>query len=263
MEMRDGMMKDALLPYYMNDESLYNRRVKVVSTKEIGTPGIAEDGERSLEFFAAAAKKENVLALAFQDEGAPSYHLPTFNKKPEDHYLKDLGVLRNRLNGFGGVYRGVMFQVDRGKTFAKSFKEFVESAWQGENYLSGKGHNLKPYYWQENRHHIRNHDGVVFSDEYHLQSEGDPQYYLDAIFKAAQKVGLDLGRYGGGLEDGKYVGSKDGGKIAAQVSTAKNSTCPMKPGRAVNPSITVVHNGKTIAFCCNGCKSKFTAKSRE
>ncbi|MBU61868.1 MAG: hypothetical protein CMI26_05135 [Opitutae bacterium] len=263
MEMRDGMMKEALLPYYMNDESLYNRRVQVVGTKDIGTPGIADDGERSLEFFAAAAKKENVLALAFQDEGAPSYHLPTFNKNPEKHYLKDLGVLRNRLNGFGGVYRGVMFQVDRGKTFAKSFKEFVESAWQGENYLSGKGHNLKPYYWQENLHHIRNHDGVVFSDEYHLQSEGDPQYYLDAIFKAAKKVGLELGRYGGGLEDGKYVGNKDGGKIAAQVSTSTNSTCPMKPGRAVNPSITVVQNGKTIAFCCNGCKSKFVAKSRE
>jgi len=262
MEMRDGMMKDALLPYYMNDESLYNRRVQVVGTKEIGTPGIADDGERSLEFFAAAAKKENVLALAFQDEGAPSYHLPTFNKNPEKHYLKDLGVLRNRLNGFGGVYRGVMFQVDRGKTFAKSFKEFVESAWQGENYLSGNGHNLKPYYWQENRHHIRNHDGIVFSDEYHIQSEGDSQYYMDTIFKAAKKVGLDLGTYGGGLEDGKYVGNKDGGKVVAKAGTAQNSNCPIKPGNAVDPGITVVHNGKTIAFCCNGCKNKYTAQIR-
>jgi len=121
---------------------------------------------------------------------------------------------------------------------------------------------LKPYYWQENRHHIRNHDGIVFSDEYHLRSEGDPQYYLDSIFKAAQKVGLELGRYGGGLEDGKYVGDKDGGKVTVSAGTAQNSTCPMKPGRAVNPSITVVQNGKTIAFCCNGCKSKYTAKIR-
>ena len=204
-EMRDGIMKEALLPYYMNDENLYNRRVQVVGSKEIGTPGIAEDGERSLEFFAAAAKKKNVLALAFQDEGAPSYHLPNFNKNPEKHYLNDLGVLRNRLDDFGGVYRGVMFQVDRGKTFAKSFKEFVESAWQGENYLSGKGHSLKPFYWQENRHHIRNHDGIVFSDEYHVQSDSNPQYYLDLIFKASKKIGLDLNVYAGGLKDGKNI----------------------------------------------------------
>jgi len=193
-KMRTTLMKDALLPYYMNDEALYEKRVLIVDGK----------GERTLRFFADAAKKENVLALVFQDEAAPDYHLPTFTKSPEDNYLDDLGALRNRLNNFPGLYRGVMFQVDRGKTFAKSFKEFVESAWQGENYLSGQGHSLKPYHWQENRHHIRNHDGIVFSDEYHLQSEGDPQYYLDAIFKAAQKVGLELGRYGGGLEDGKY-----------------------------------------------------------
>ncbi len=209
-EMRDGLMKEALLPYYLNDESLYNRRVQIVGTKEVGTPGILDDGERSLEFFSAAAKKENVLALAFQDEGSPSYHLPTFNKKPEDHYLKDLNVLRNRLNGFGGVYRGVMFQVDRGRTFAKSFKEFVENAWQGgshtynNNYLSKPAHNLKRYYWQENRNHIRNHSGVVFSDEYHLKSDEDPTYYIGKIFEASRKVGLDLGRYGGGLEDGRY-----------------------------------------------------------
>ena len=209
-EMRDGILKQALLPYYLNDENLYKRRVQVVGTKQVGSSGILDDGERSLEFFSAAAKKENVLAMAFQDEGSPSYHLPTFNKKPEDHYLKDLGALRNRLNGFGGVYRGIMFQVDRGKTFAKSFKEFVENAWQGgshtydNNYLSNPAHNLKRFYWQENRNHIRNHSGVVFSDEYHLKDDGDPSYYMGKIFEASKKVGLDLGRYGGGLEDGRY-----------------------------------------------------------
>ena len=66
--------------------------------------------------------------------------------------------------------------------------------------------------------------------------KGDSQYYMDTIFKAAKKVGLDLGTYGGGLEDGKYVGNKDGGKIAVSAGTAQNSNCPMKPGRAVNPN---------------------------
>ena len=190
--MKDTLLKDALLPYYNNDESLYNRRVLIVDG----------NGERTLQFFTEAAKKENVLAVVFQDEAQPAYHLPTFNKKPQDHYSKDLGKLKASLNGYGGIYRGVMFQTDRGRTFAKSFKEFVECAWRGEGYL--KNDNLKKYYWENNQHHIKNKDGIVFSDIYHAKAEGDPQYYLDLIFEASKKVGLDLDIHGAGITDGKY-----------------------------------------------------------
>jgi hypothetical protein len=190
--MRDTLLKDALLPYYNNDEKLYNRRVTIVDG----------NGERTLQFFTEATKKDNVLALVFQDEAQPAYHLPTFNKKPQDHYSKDLQKLKGELNGYGGLYRGIMFQVDRGKTFAKSFKEFVESAWQGMRYLENS--NLRKYYWQENKRHIENKNGVVFSDEYHAKDSGDPQYYLDLIINASQKVGLDLRAKGAGLTDGKY-----------------------------------------------------------
>ena len=190
--MKDTLLKDALLPYYNNDEDLYNRRVTIVDG----------NGERTLQFFTEAAKKENVLALVFQDEAQPAYHLPTFNKKPQDHYSKDIGKLKASLNGYGGVYRGVMFQVDRGRTFAKSFKEFVESAWRGEGYL--ESNNLKKYYRDNNIHHIKNRDGIVFSDEYHAKDSGDPQYYLDLIFDASKKVGLNLDIYGAGLTDGRY-----------------------------------------------------------
>jgi hypothetical protein len=193
-EMKDTLLKEALLPYYMNDEGLYNKRVLVVDG----------EGERTLKFFAQAAKKENVLALVFQDEAQPDYHLPNFNRKPEANYMDDLKKLRGNLNGYGGLYRGIMFQVDRGKTFAKSFKEFVQNAWQGEGYLNGAGESLKPYYWRENTNHIRNRNGIVFSDEYHVDSEGDPAYYMNLILEASRKVGLDLGRYGGGQEDGQY-----------------------------------------------------------
>jgi hypothetical protein len=192
-EMKNTLLKDALLPYYNNDEQLYNRRVLIVDG----------NGERTLQFFTEAAAKDNVLALVFQDEAAPDYHLPTFNKNPQDHYSKDLNKLKSKLNGYGGLYRGIMFQVDRGRTFAKSFKEMVECAWRGEGYLATE--NLKKYYWEENPHHIRNKDGVVFSDEYHAKDSGDPQYYLDLIFEASKKVGLDLDIYGAGLKDGRHV----------------------------------------------------------
>jgi hypothetical protein len=190
--MKNTLLKKELLPYYNNDENLYNKRVTIVDG----------NGERTLQFFADAAKKDNVLALVFQDEAQPAYHLPNFNKKPEDHYMDDLGKLKNKLNGYGGLYRGIMFQVDRGKTFAKSFKEFVGNAFQGTGYL--KSDNLKKYYWQDNQSNIKNKNGVIFSDEYHAKDEGDPQYYMDLILNASKKIGIDLKATGAGLTDGRY-----------------------------------------------------------
>ncbi len=191
-EMRATIMKKALLPYYRNDEGLYDRRVQVVAGK----------GERTLPFFTEAAKEDNVLAFVFQDEAAPVYHKPTFTKEPEEKYVKDINGLKTQLGGYNGLYRGIMFQVDRGKNPAHSFVEFVENAWRGDGYLSGT--NLKRYYWEDNRHHIKNHDGIVFSDVYHVKDDADPQYYMNLIFEASRNVGVDLQRYGGGLEDGNY-----------------------------------------------------------
>jgi hypothetical protein len=190
--MKSTLLKKALLPYYNNNEDLYNKRVTIVDG----------NGERTLQFFTEAAKKDNVLAIVFQDEAQPAYHLPTFNKTPQDHYSKDLGKLKASLNGYGGIYRGIMFQVNRGKTFAKSFKEFVESAWQGTGYLESE--NLGKYHRDNNLSRIKNKEGVVFSDEYHAKSEGDPQYYMDLIITAANRVGLNLKAKAGGLTDGKY-----------------------------------------------------------
>ena len=82
--MKDTILKERLLSYYRNDELLYQNRVSIVDG----------EGERTLKFFAQAAKKENVLALVFQDEAAPAYHVPSFNKKPTDNYLVDLKSLQ-------------------------------------------------------------------------------------------------------------------------------------------------------------------------
>ena len=191
--MKDTILKTALLPYYNNDESLYNKRVTIVSSS----------GERTLRFFTEAASKDNVLAIAFQDEAQPAYHLPNFNKKPEDHYLDDIKKLKSSLDNHNGLYRGVMFQVDRGKTFAKSFKEFVGNAFKGEGYL--KSNNLKQYHRDSNLNDIKNKNGIIFSDEYHAKDSGDPQYYLDLIINASKKIGLDLEVSKGGLTDGRYA----------------------------------------------------------
>jgi hypothetical protein len=122
-----------------------------------------------------------------------------------------------------------------------------------------QGENLKPYYWQENSDNIRNRDGIVFSDEYHVNSEGDPAYYMNLIMDASRKIGLDLGRYGGGQEDGRYNSKIQNGSPAASVGI--NPMCPIKPDRKANPSITAKDSrGRTVAFCCNGCKNKFASR---
>ena len=190
--MKDTLLKTALLPYYNNDESLYSRRVTIVDSS----------GERTLKFFAKAAEKDNVLAFVFQDEAQPDYHLPNFNEKPEDSYKTDLNLLKSDLNAYKGLYRGVMFQVGE-KVFSKSFKEFVENAWQGKDYL--KDLNLKKYHWKENKSNINNKKGVVFIDEYNAKIDGSPEYYLDLIFKASEKAGINLDSYQGGLRDGKHL----------------------------------------------------------
>ena len=96
-----------------------------------------------------------------------------------------------------------MFQVDRGRVFSKSFKEMVQCAWNGEGYLAKE--NLKQYHRDNNLDNIKLKKGIVFSDEYHAKSEGDAQYYLDLLFKASKKVGINLNIYGGGTTDGKHV----------------------------------------------------------
>lgn len=190
--MKNTLLKDSLLPYYKNDEDLYNKRVTIISSS----------GERTLRFFTEASKKDNVLAVAFQDEAQPAYHLPNFNRGPSDTYSEDLLSLKSSLRKHKGVYRGIMFQVDRGTTFAKSFKEFVGNAFKGEGYL--KGDSLQQYHKDHNLNHIKNKSGIVFGDEYHAKDSEGPDYYLNLLFNASRKLGLDLNIYGAGLTDGKY-----------------------------------------------------------
>lgn len=42
-------------------------------------------------------------------------------------------------------------------------------------------------------------------------------------------------------------------------TTAVNTVCPVQPADAADPTVTVAYKGKTIAFCCKGCITKFNA----
>ena len=46
------------------------------------------------------------------------------------------------------------------------------------------------------------------------------------------------------------------GTASADVVDAGNTVCPVG-GRAVNPKLTSVYQGKSYSFCCKGCIEKF------
>ena len=102
---------------------------------------------------------------------------------------------------------------------------------------------------------------MVFSDEYHVDSEGEPAYYMNLIMEASKKVGLDIGRYGGEELDARHNPKvRSGSGSSSDKPSALNEMCPVKPDRKANPAITARDSrGQTVAFCCKGCKNKFAA----
>lgn len=56
-------------------------------------------------------------------------------------------------------------------------------------------------------------------------------------------------------------GCETDGKAAMTASPAAfNTTCPFS-GEPVKAGVTSTYNGKTVGFCCNGCKEKFEKAS--
>jgi hypothetical protein len=55
--------------------------------------------------------------------------------------------------------------------------------------------------------------------------------------------------------------SKDKASTAAASAAPINATCPIMGGSGVDTGVTVVYEGKTIAFCCDGCIAEWNALS--
>ena len=103
-DMRNGNLKVALLPYYDNDEALYDEMVQVVSDS-------TERTLHMLNWLAADMPDGNVIVLVFQDEASSVYHTTDIEPRTAQ-FNSDLSALRTRLDLFTETeYRGVVFQV--------------------------------------------------------------------------------------------------------------------------------------------------------
>mgnify|MGYP001814785583 CR=1 FL=1 len=164
--MRDTILKDRLLPFYNNDEALYDQNVTIIEQPDertfdkLNMNGDTPDG--------------NVIVMVFQDEAAPIYHSGAGISPRSSAYNSDILTLRNRLASFApNYYRGVIFQV----TGSAIFPQFVQAVQNGsDDYIGGNGLS----------------DRLEFNYKYELLDGGTPQYYLDQIVVALEELGYEL-----------------------------------------------------------------------
>lgn len=163
--MRDTIMKDTLLPFYNNDEALYDQNVTVLSfsnertIQQLNMGGETPDG--------------NVIVMVFQDEASSIYHTSSISPRTSA-YNSDIAQFRTRLAGFEPDYfRGVIFQVDGNSTF-KTFVQAIQNGtgdYAGSNGLS---------------------DRIELNYKYDIQDGGTPAYYMQQIVIALEELGYEL-----------------------------------------------------------------------
>lgn len=164
--MRDTILKERLLPFYNNDEQLYNDSVTITNVPH-------ERTIEKLNMLSQAPPTGNVVVMVFQDEASNIYHGGAITPRTAQ-YDNDLTAFLARLNSFvSGYYRGIVFQVEGNAVFPQ-FLGAVEngvSPYDGLNGLAGRNE-------------------VAFN--YGITDGGTPQYYLDLIVQAMNDLGYNI-----------------------------------------------------------------------
>lgn len=173
-EMRDTILKDALLPLYEYDESAYNAKVQVISNST----------ERTLDMlnFLNENPIGNVISLVFQDEAQTAYTSGgawTINDTRTAQYDTDISTLRSRLLAFDPSYfRGVVFQVETSTANEfGAFQRLMPAVQNGTgNYAGVNG--------------LADRDEVAF--KYNVTPASTPAYYKDLIVNTLRELGYQL-----------------------------------------------------------------------
>lgn len=158
-EMRDTVLKDTLLPFYNNDETLYNEKVTTNQFSNEATfdrlavePTVLDDG---------------IINIIFQDEAHTIYHSSTTSfddSTRTSSYDSDITTLRDKLqNTFPtNQYQGIVFQIEGNV----GFKEFLQAVENGTNAYD------VPY-------GLSDRDEVTF--RYDIARAAGAQHYADLI----------------------------------------------------------------------------------
>lgn len=174
-EMRDTLLKDALLPYYDNNETTYNERVKVISDA-------SERTLYTLDIQGVTPTDGKIISLVFQDEADSPYGVTsswTYNNARTAQFDSDMSALRTRLDSYPAEhYRGVIFQVATGTTGVyDAFKSFIKALQYGSGNYSGT-------------------NGFSNRDEFNYKFDVTPgstaEYYKDLVVAALEELGFTI-----------------------------------------------------------------------
>jgi hypothetical protein len=170
LEMRNTILKNALLPFYNNDPTLYEQKVTVT----------ADASERTLKFLNnnGIAITKPILVMVFQDEANPVYHTSTSITTPTTTFQSDISALRNTIGALPiNSYRGAVFQVTRSAGEGYQFKNLIQAIQNGTgNYTGGLNLSDKP----------------EISYQYDVLNNETPQYYMDVILLKMRELGYRI-----------------------------------------------------------------------
>ncbi len=174
-EMRNTLLRAALIGLYNNDDALYDEKVQVIS----------DPSERTMHFLNLRGESPsgNSIALIFQDEAVYSYTdwVNTWgeNSTRTATYDADITALRGRLATWpSNSYNGIIFQVATPNSpDAENFAKFVSYVENGDGNYAGA-------YGLSDKSEI----GYV----YDVNPGDSPAYYEGLIVSALQSLGYSL-----------------------------------------------------------------------
>jgi hypothetical protein len=179
--MRNTILQNCLLPFYDNNLTTYQARVRVRNFSE--KPSSTERTFVILNTTGSTSTVTKVINLVFQDEAQTAYHSSTSTFDPTatrtTTYNTDMNALRVTLNSLpnGGYYRGVVFRVNTGPNSFDGFRQFLVAVRDGlGNYSGPNGLSDKP--------EIKYVMDVTTSST--------AQYYANQIITALNTLGYNL-----------------------------------------------------------------------
>lgn len=180
LDMREGNLRQTLLPVYDNDPGLYDARVQVVSNATERTFYL-------LNFLGAPAPSGNIIVMVFQDEASTVYHSDdpsTWTGYPGGQYQTDLTALLARMDALApGSYSGMVFQVATPGTQnnVHVFKPFLQAVKLGQGNFAGSN-GLAGVSQIRIQYDVL--PGVAYSS--------DPAYYLNLILDNLRMLGYRI-----------------------------------------------------------------------
>ncbi|WP_029033423.1 hypothetical protein [Salinimicrobium terrae] len=174
-EMRNNLLKAALIGLYNHDETLYDDKVRVIS----------DGSERTIDYLNMGGDTPtgDVIVLVFQDESVTSYTSSSTtwdSSSPRTAtFDNDITTLRTRLNSFpANYYHGVIFQVATPNySGTDNFAKLISYCENGDgNYAGAYGLS----------------DRSEFGYVYDVTPGASATYYQNLIVTALQNLGYSL-----------------------------------------------------------------------